>query len=230
MADDHGSRDVRTLLIAGRDREAADRGAGRGAVPAPRQQAEIPTDGGTMDPLRQFDELGPVLGGVIGGIGPDQLDLPTPCGEFTVRDVLEHMIGGATMFASAYRGDAPAAAVTDDPIAAVQTALGDLGAAITTPGALDQTIEAPFGAIDGESFARFIVLDGLVHGWDMATATGQAYDPPPELVAAVDGFAHQVVDGLRDSPAFGPAVAPPSGCTPIEALAAYTGRSVPTTA
>jgi uncharacterized protein (TIGR03086 family) len=165
---------------------------------------------------------------VIGGIGPDQLDLPTPCGEFTVRGVLEHMISGATTFAAAYRGDAPAAADTVDPIAGIQAALGDLGAAITAPGALDRTIDAPFGAVDGDTFARFIVLDGLVHGWDMATATGQAYDPPPELVAAADGFAHQVVDGLRDSPAFGPAVEPRPASTPIEALAAYTGRIVPT--
>jgi uncharacterized protein (TIGR03086 family) len=228
MADEHRSRDVRTLLIAGRDREAADRGAGRAATSAASPQTALPTDGGTMDPLSQFEELGPVLGGVIGGIGPDQLDVPTPCGEFTVRGVLKHMIGGATMFAAAYRGEPPVEPSTGDPIPAIQTALGDLGAAITAPGALDRTIEAPFGSIDGESFARFIVLDGLVHGWDMATATGQAYDPPPELVAAADGFAHQVVDGLRDSPAFGPAVAPPSGCTPIEALAAYTGRLVPT--
>ena len=180
-----------------------------------------------MDPLAQFDQLGPVLGGVIGGIRPDQLDLPTPCDEFTVRGVLEHMIGGATMFAAAYRGEVPTEPSTGDPIPAIQAALGDLATAISAPGALDRTIEAPFGSIDGENFARFIVLDGLVHGWDMATATAQAYDPPDELVAAADGFAHEVVDGLRGSPAFGPAVAAPSGCTPIEALAAYTGRQVP---
>jgi uncharacterized protein (TIGR03086 family) len=227
MADEHRSRDVRTLLIAGRDREAADYGAGRGASSAAPQHGELLTDGGTMDPLSQFEELGPVLGGVIAGIGPDQLDLPTPCDEFTVRGVLEHMIGGATTFAAAYRGDAPAEPSTEDPILAIQTALGDLGASITTPGALDRTIDAPFGAVDGDSFARFIVLDGLVHGWDMAIATGQAYNPPPELVADADAFARQMVDGLRDSPAFGPAVAAPSGCTPIEALAAYTGRRVP---
>jgi uncharacterized protein (TIGR03086 family) len=227
MADEHRSSDVRTLLIAGRDREAADRGAGRDAVPGRRPRPAPTTDGGTMDPLAQFDQLGPVLGGVVGGIRPDQLDLATPCDEFTVRGVLEHMIGGATMFAAAYRGDAPVEPATDDPIAGVQTALGDLVAAITAPGALDRTIDAPFGAIDGETFARFVVLDGLVHGWDMAVATGQPYDPPAALVADVDAFAHQMVDGLRDSPAFGPAVDPPSGCTPMDALAAYTGRRMP---
>ena len=59
-------------------------------------------------------------------------------------------------------------------------------------------MQAPFGEVPGETFARFVVLDGLVHGWDMATATGQPYDPPDELVEAADAFAHQALDPLRD--------------------------------
>lgn len=178
-----------------------------------------------MHPLAQFEQLGPVLGGVIAGIQPDQLEAQTPCANFTVRGVLEHMIGGGTAFAALYRGEEPGAPSFDDPITGIQTALGELAEAISAPGALDRTIEAPFGAIDGESFARFVVLDGLVHGWDMATATGQAYDPPAQLVEEASGFAHQVLDPLRDGDTFGPAVEPPAGATPIEALAAYTGRS-----
>ena len=50
-----------------------------------------------MDPLTQLEQLGPHLGGVVAGITPDQLDNPTPCDDFTVRGVLEHMIGGATV-------------------------------------------------------------------------------------------------------------------------------------
>ena len=61
--------------------------------------------------------------------------------------------------------------------------------AMRSPGALDRTIAAPFGDVPGETFARFVALDGLVHGWDIATATGQAYDPPADLVAEIDAFA-----------------------------------------
>ncbi len=177
-----------------------------------------------MEPLAQFEQLGTVLGVVIGGLRPDQLDEPTPCAEFTVRGVLEHMIGGATMFAAAYRGGAPTEPNLADPIAGVQSALADLAESITAPGALDRTIAAPFGEIDGETFARFVVLDGLVHGWDLATATGQAYDPPSDLVAAVEAFARQALDPLRDGQTFKPAVQPAADATPIERLAAYTGR------
>lgn len=177
-----------------------------------------------MDPLTQLDQLAPLLGEVVGGITTEQLDAPTPCSEFTVRGVLEHMVGGATAFAAAFRGVAPTEPDLADPLAAFGPALGELGAAISAPGALDRTVAAPFGEVPGETFARFVVLDGLVHGWDMAVATGQDYEPPAELVAAVDAFARGAVDPLRDGTTFGAAVTPADDATPIERLAAYTGR------
>ena len=180
--------------------------------------------GDRPDPLTQMDQLGPHLGGVVGGITPDQLDAPTPCVEFDVRGVLEHMVGGATAFAAAFRGERAAEPDLTDPLAAFGPALGDLAAAISAPGALDRTVAAPFGDLPGETFARFVVLDGLVHGWDMAVATGQDYAPPDELVAEVEAFAHGAIDPLRDGSTFGPAVDATADATPIERLAAYTGR------
>jgi len=177
-----------------------------------------------MDPLTQLDQLGPHLGGVVAGIRPDQLDAPTPCDDYSVRGVLEHMITGATAFAAAYRGTPPTEPDLQDPLGSFGDVLGALVAAIRTPGALDQTVEAPFGAVPGETFARFVVLDGLVHGWDMATATGQPYEPPYGLVAAADAFAHQALDPLRDGQTFAAAVEPAPDAAPIERLANYTGR------
>jgi len=177
-----------------------------------------------MDPITQLEQLGPHLGGVVAGITPDQLDNPTPCREFTVRDVLEHMIGGATAFAAAYRGEAPGEPDQSDPLRSFGPALGDLVAAISAPGALDRTVQAPFGQVPGDTFARFLVLDGLVHGWDMATATGQAYEPPDALVAAADAYARQALDPLRDWRTFADAVEPAAGASSIERLANFTGR------
>ena len=163
-----------------------------------------------MDPLTQLDQLGPHLGGVVAGIRPEQLDAPTPCDAFTVRGVLEHMIGGATAFAAAYRGTTPDEPDLRDPLRRFSGVLGDLVAAI--------------GDVPGDIFARFVVLDGLVHGWDMAVATGQSYDPPDDLVAAADAFARQALDPLRDGTTFAAAVEPAPGASPIERLARYTGR------
>jgi uncharacterized protein (TIGR03086 family) len=178
-----------------------------------------------MDPLQQLGALADPLGGVVGGIAPDQLGRPTPCEAFDVRGVLEHMIGGATAFAAAFRGEASGDPELGDPLAAFAPALGDLVAAIAEPGALERSVASPLGEVAGATFARFVVLDGLVHGWDLATATGQPYSPPDELVAEVDAFARQVLDPLRGGEAFGPAVEPPSGATPLERLVAFTGRT-----
>lgn len=222
MTDGTTTDEVSTLISAGRDREAAERGAALDAAGATPH-----TDGGHMHPLTQLDKLGEALGGVIAGLRPDQLDEPTPCAEFTVRGVLEHMITGATAFAAGYRGEEPGEPPdVSDPIAGIQAALGELVSSMTAPGALDRTIQAPFGELDGESFARFVVLDGLVHGWDLATATGQPYEPPDELVAAVSAFAESAIDPLRDGQTFGAAASVSPTATPIEKLAAYTGRAV----
>jgi uncharacterized protein (TIGR03086 family) len=210
-----GTPDVTELIEAGRDREAAEHGAA--------SRASIRNEG-PMDAIAQLDQLGPCLGAVVAGISPDQLDNPTPCAEFTVRGVLEHMIGGATAFAAAYRGQKPTEPDVRDPLGSFAPVLADLGAAISAPGALDRTVQAPFGEVAGDSFARFVALDGLVHGWDLATATDQAYDPPDELVGAVDAFAQQAIDPLRDGNTFADAVEPAPGASPIERLANYTGR------
>ena len=177
-----------------------------------------------MDPIAQLEQLGPHLGGVVAGITPDQLDNATPCADFTVRGVLEHMIGGATAFAAAFRAEEPAEPDLCEPLGSFGPTLADLVAAITAPGALERTVRAPFGEVPGDTFARFVALDGLVHGWDLATATGQRYDPPDELVAAADVFARQTIDPLRDGHAFAVAVEPAAGAPPIERLANYTGR------
>jgi uncharacterized protein (TIGR03086 family) len=211
------------LIALGRDREAAELGA---ATMRRHDGATVDPNGGTtMGPLEQLDVLGPVLAGVVTNITRDQLDRPTPCAEFTVQGVLDHMVGGATAFAAAFRGAPPPAAPADS-LAALPGALTELVTAMHEPGALDRTIQAPFGEVDGTTFARFVVFDGLVHGWDLATATGQPYEPPDALVADVSAFAHGTLDTLRDGHTFTAANDAPPGASPIEQLAAFTGRAV----
>ena len=114
-----------------------------------------------------------------------------------------------------------------DVVARAGNALGGLMAALRTPGALDQMIASPFGEMPGDAFARFVVLDGLVHGWDLARATHQVYEPSDQLVDAVDGFARQTITPeMRDGDTFAAQVDVPAGATPIDRLAAFTGRSI----
>jgi uncharacterized protein (TIGR03086 family) len=183
-----------------------------------------------MDPLNQLDQLAPVLGAVVAGIGVDQLDAPTPCSELTVRGVLEHMVGGATTFAASFRGEpAPTAGgdVLGDPLGRFGPAMTELMDAVHAPGALERVIAGPFGDVPGPAFAHFVVLDGLVHGWDLATATGQPYYPPAALVADVRTFAAEAIaPAMREAKMFAEPAMAPADATPIEELVAFTGRRV----
>jgi uncharacterized protein (TIGR03086 family) len=215
------SRRVAQLIELGRDREAAELAVAESrSIDNARSQIQ----GEPMDVLDQLDQLDPLLVGLVAGIRADQLDNPTPCAKFTVRGVLEHMIGGAATFAAAFRGVEPSERDMSDVLASFGTALSGLADALHSPGALDRTIRAPFGEVPGATFARFVVLDGLVHGWDLATATGQHYEPTDTLVAEAEAFARQAVEPLRDGDTFGPATEPPPSATPIQCLAAFTGR------
>jgi len=211
---------ITQLIQRGRDREAAALGSERLAT----------TTGGTtpMDPITQLDQVMPLLKDMVATLTPDELAAQTPCDKFAVQGVLEHMIGGGTMFAAAFRGEEAPAIPTGDPLVLFPKTMDDLLSSMKAPGALDRMVDAPFGTVPGEVFARFVALDGLVHGWDIATATGRTYDPPADLVAAADAFAHQALaPEMRDGDTFKAETDVPSGASPIERLVAFTGRTVP---
>ena len=212
--------ETQQLINLGRDREAL--------AAATRQGPP----GGPMDGAEQLDQLMPLLVAVVGRIEPGQLADPTPCANFTVAGVLDHMIGGASAFAPAFRGE-PAPAVEPAPPEGNQLerfgqAMADLLDAVHSPGAQDRIIAAPIGEVPGAVFARFVAFDGLVHGWDLATATGQTYAPAESLVAEVDAFARQALTPeMRDGDTFATEADAPDEADPLERLVAFSGRQLP---
>jgi uncharacterized protein (TIGR03086 family) len=183
-----------------------------------------------LDALAQIDVILPTFQQLAAETPPDQLDRPTPCEKWTVRDLLAHIIEGSTTFAAAVRGDDPPDDVRLGPDAVVaataNAALADIDAAFRSPGALERTVATPFGEMRGDTFARLLVFDLLMHSWDLATATGKPLDVPDELVAEVDGFARAALTpDLRGPDTFGPEVTPSDGATPLERVVAFSGRS-----
>lgn len=182
-----------------------------------------------MDGVQQLDELMPILRAMVDGIDPRQLDHPTPCAKFTVTGVLEHMIGGVKFFAPQFRGEPSPAEADDadgDTIHQIwHRAMTELLAAMHSPGAQERTVESPFGPVPGALFFRYVVFDGLMHGWDLGVATAQRYAPRPELVAEVDAFARGLLKPeMRDGDTFGAEVQPPADATELERLVAFSGR------
>jgi len=185
-----------------------------------------------MDPTEQLSYILPTLSSLVDRIQVAQLNDDTPCAQFSVHDVLDHMIVLGGTFGYLFRGEESpeiAAPAGEDavPAAAFRQTMDDLLDAVKSPGAMRRNISAPVGEMDGETFARLVAFDGLVHGWDLAQATGQRFEVPACVVDAVDTFARQALGPeLRDGDTFKDEVQPPPTATPIERVAAFSGRAV----
>jgi uncharacterized protein (TIGR03086 family) len=184
-----------------------------------------------VTPVEQLESIVPSLNEMVERMWHGQLEYTTPCAEFTVHDLLDHMIvlGGA--FAPMFRGE-PVPEVTAPavygwvPVQEFTATMNDLVAAVNSPGAMDRSIDSPVGPVDGATFCRFVALGGLVHGWDLASALGKVWDPPTDMVAAVDSFARSAItDQVRASGAFAAEVAAPADASPLVQLVAFTGRA-----
>ena len=186
-----------------------------------------------MEGNEQLAVIIPMLKHLGERILADQLDNSTPCSSFTVAGVLGHMTGLASAYAPAFRGDArpgngeKSTTEDDDPRTRFQLAMDALLDAVQSAGALDRTIETPFGPMPGAMFARLVAFDGLIHGWDLATSTQQAWNPPNDVVAEVDVFARQAIaPEMRDGDTFAQETPAPPDATPLLRLVAFSGRTI----
>lgn len=185
-----------------------------------------------MDPREQLSHILPLLEELVDDIHPRQLTDPTPCSEFRVREVIDHMIVLGGSFAYAFRGEAvpeiePPQTLGWVPAREFRQTMDGLLEAVNSPGAMERTVSTPVGDMPGEQFARFVAFDGLVHGWDLAAATGVAYEPAYEVVVAVDEFARGALGPeLRDGEMFEEAAQPPADASELESLVAFSGRRV----
>jgi uncharacterized protein (TIGR03086 family) len=186
-----------------------------------------------MEGSEQLSVVIPMLKDVAANITAQQLDSGTPCANFDVAGVLEHMTALASAFAPMFQGQDPDPDPTDAPspggpvMDRFPTAMDRLLEAVQSPGALERTIQTPNGPLPGAVFARLVALDGLVHGWDLATSTRQEWQPPEDLVSEVDTFARQAITAqMRRAEAFAPEQRPAEGADAMSRLVAFTGRRV----
>jgi uncharacterized protein (TIGR03086 family) len=171
---------------------------------------------------------------VLDGIRDDQLGDPTPCPDYCVADVLDHLHGLSSAFTLAARKEAPPGGsqpevagerLTPTWRAEIPAALDRLAAAWTDPAAYDGLTMAGPIEMPG-SVAVLVALDEVVvHGWDLARATGQAYAPQDSVVLACLGFASSFEPPPEAGAGpFGPRVPVPGDAPALDRLAAATGR------
>ena len=179
-----------------------------------------------MDLLDALEHTFAHAHGVVARVRPDQYDDKTPCVEWTVRELLEHMIGVVERFGALASGRAPAPfSLGTDPAAQLQEAAAGAMAGWRTPGVFDRIVDGGPGPMPGRALARINLLDTATHTWDLATATGQPSALPDDVaVAALEASRATITPEIRRG-RFDPEVAAPAGATPTDVLVAFLGRT-----
>lgn len=173
---------------------------------------------------------------IVDGIEPAQLDNATPCDDWTVRDVLNHITGGAKMFALA----ASEGSVPDEQLGEIMT--GDnLGAdykaafraasdqaldAYSPPGVLDKMVVLPFGEMPAGAALDIAIFDVTTHAWDLARGSDQGMELDADVLDTAIGIAQQMIStDWRASGVFGAEVSVAADAPLQDKLAAFTGRT-----
>jgi uncharacterized protein (TIGR03086 family) len=165
---------------------------------------------------------------IVAAITPDQLDAPTPCEDYDVRGLLQHLVSGNYWVAPLVEGktidevgdalDRPFSVEDYDPSAE------QANAAFSGPGAMQKPVAVSYGPVPAEVYAGHRLIDVLIHGWDLAKATGQDTTLDPELVDACFEVINPQIDLLKGSGMFGTAVEVPPDADPQTKLLATLGR------
>lgn len=176
------------------------------------------------DELASAEATLAVLQQVVHGIATDDLTKQTPCREFDVAGLTDHLLNSITLLGRAAGAEPPERQRTDSVerqiVAAARPALD----AWHRRG-LDGTV--PFGS--GEAPAPFMAgilsLEFLVHAWDYAAAIGRPVDVPDPLTEYVSGLVHRIVtpEG-RARAGFDDPVGVGGDASPLDRLVAFTGR------
>jgi uncharacterized protein (TIGR03086 family) len=153
-----------------------------------------------------------------------------------VRDVINHVVGGATMFAECVEQGSVADDrlgvlmggdnLGDDYKGAFHTASERAIAAFSSPGALDKTVKLPFGEMPAGIALNIAVMDVMTHALDIAKATGQTVDDD-ELLETALTIGHQLITADFRRPGVFDAEQPaPPNASPADKLLAFAGRKV----
>ena len=171
--------------------------------------------------------------GLLTSLDDGQLGRPTPCPDTTVGDLVDHLGTFAVHFHAVARKEIQGGWVPPPPPSAANLEAGWRDRIARDLLALAEAWRAP-SAWDGVTLAGgfempaqaagLVALDELVvHGWDIAVATGQPFEPPTREIEAAMTFV-TTFDAPRDGRLFGPVVPVADDATPLDRLLGLTGR------
>jgi uncharacterized protein (TIGR03086 family) len=182
------------------------------------------------DPLARFDRAVALAAGAISAVRAEQLGDPTPCSEWSVRQLINHVVVQTLMFVSMVtagpRPDRDEDRLGDDPLAAFRDCADRLRGALSRPGVVRRADIASAEEGPGLWTLNLSVVELTVHSWDIARATGQRTDIDPGLAHYVLGVLREGLPPDRRGSPFGAEQPAPAYLPIAERMAAFAGRRV----
>jgi len=171
-------------------------------------------------------------GRLVIGVTTDQWNAATPCADWNVRELVNHLVSG-NLWAAELGAGATIADVGDrldgdvlgdDPARAYEDSARVASAVFHRPGAMDAPCAVSYGPVPGSVYAGHRFLDVLVHGWDISMATGQDTTLDESLVQGCIEVIEPQAELLRASGMFRDDVTAPPGASSQTRLLALLGR------
>jgi uncharacterized protein (TIGR03086 family) len=168
----------------------------------------------------------------VAGVGDDQWQAASDCGGWTVRALVNHIVTG-NYWAAELGSGLSIEAVGDrldgdvlgtDPLRAYDDSALVAAAVFRAPGAMEAPCAVSYGPVPGEVYCGHRFLDVLIHGWDVASSTGQDRMLDPEMVEACFEILEPQLDMLVGSGMFGTPVDVPEDADRQTQLLAVLGR------
>ena len=189
-----------------------------------------------MDTLATINRVLDCTERVVDNVEPSQLGNATPCTEWTVRDVINHITGGGIMFAESVElGSVPddrlgqlmgGDNLGDDYKGAFHVMSARVRESFGLPGALDKMVKLPFGEMPAGVALNIAVMDVMTHCCDIAQATGQKIEDEDILAIALEVGHQLITEDFRQPGVFNAEKPAPPNATPAEKLLAFAGRTV----
>jgi len=184
-----------------------------------------------MEPTKILQRAVDQTGKIVATMGYGQLGLSTPCTEWNVRGLVNHLISSLYMFQRAAMG-APfnleefgVDRVKYDAVVSYGQEAAKLKVALGRTGVLEQEWQLSFGETPGWLAVDIAIIEFVTHGWDLAKATNTAVELDPDLAEVALANARELISQFgRQENVFGPELAAPDGADAHQRLAAFLGR------
>ncbi len=186
----------------------------------------------TQDPVESHHQALGETEALVAAVRADQWLLGTPDDEWNVRQLVNHIVAGNLWVAPLMSGSTIAEVgdrldgdvLGDDPLGAYRRSASEADAAFRAEGAMDAQANVSYGPVPGRVYAGHRLVDVLVHGWDLAVATGLDTTLRSDLVDACLAVVEPEAEMLAASGAFGDDHHVPEGASPQTKLLALLGR------